>query len=319
MNRSPNLRSIDLNLIPILRELIRTRSVSQTAKTLQMRQPHVSEALQRLRQVLSDEILVRVGQVMVPTAYMTEITPLIEDIIIDTSSLASKVPSPVESKGRQFVVAAPDIVIAAVAPMLESMLIEQELNLTVKFIDFRIRTSTSGNNPPSSARLEDLTWADADLFEAGSIDMVVAPSPVLLNLPYKRIELYSDELTYIAPRSPVDDKFRGAANIMGYRSIACRTDFKNLNFESPVGNGKIDMIGIAQTLLLPLFLHDTKLISLVTKRVAGYFLQSSIIDVIDNVDNLSPITFYLHWLSINDSDIQHQWLRKQLSVISGSI
>lgn len=59
--REVNLRSVDLNLLVVLNALIQERHVSKAAERLQMSQPAVSRALQRLRQTLDDPVLVRVG------------------------------------------------------------------------------------------------------------------------------------------------------------------------------------------------------------------------------------------------------------------
>lgn len=56
-----NLRSVDLNLLVVLQALIDEQHVSKAAQRLNMSQPAVSRALQRLRSSLQDPILVRSG------------------------------------------------------------------------------------------------------------------------------------------------------------------------------------------------------------------------------------------------------------------
>ena len=57
--REVNLRSVDLNLLVVLQVLLETRHVSRAAHILNMSQPAVSRALQRLRETLDDPLLVR--------------------------------------------------------------------------------------------------------------------------------------------------------------------------------------------------------------------------------------------------------------------
>src|SRR5690606_17905984 len=57
----------DLNLLVLFRDLMQTRSISATARRLDMSQPAASNALARLRLALGDELLVRAGQAMQPT------------------------------------------------------------------------------------------------------------------------------------------------------------------------------------------------------------------------------------------------------------
>ena len=55
------LRNVNLNLLPVLQMLLKTRSVSATASALAMSQPAVSDALAKLRDLLDDQLLVRIG------------------------------------------------------------------------------------------------------------------------------------------------------------------------------------------------------------------------------------------------------------------
>ena len=62
-----NINSFDLNLLRVLDALLRERSVSRAAQRLSLSQPAVSNALNRLREVLDDPLLVRVARTMQPT------------------------------------------------------------------------------------------------------------------------------------------------------------------------------------------------------------------------------------------------------------
>lgn len=57
-----NLRSFDLNLLVVLDKLIEERHVSRAALTLNMSQPAVSRALNRLRDGFNDPLLVRTSE-----------------------------------------------------------------------------------------------------------------------------------------------------------------------------------------------------------------------------------------------------------------
>lgn len=64
-----NLRSIDLNLLPILDALLTVQSTTVAAERLGMSQSAVSAALSRLRGLLGDPLFVREGQHIVPTEF----------------------------------------------------------------------------------------------------------------------------------------------------------------------------------------------------------------------------------------------------------
>lgn len=57
--REVNLRSVDLNLLTVLQALIEERHVTRAAEKLHMSQSAVSRALQRLRVLFNDPLLVK--------------------------------------------------------------------------------------------------------------------------------------------------------------------------------------------------------------------------------------------------------------------
>ena len=63
-----NLRSFDLNLLVAFDALMSEGSVTRAAQRLKIRQPAMSHALSTLRALLQDELFIRVGQAMQPTA-----------------------------------------------------------------------------------------------------------------------------------------------------------------------------------------------------------------------------------------------------------
>lgn len=62
-----NISTFDLNLLRVLDALLRERNVSRAAERLALSQPAVSNALNRLRELLDDPLLIRAGRGMQPT------------------------------------------------------------------------------------------------------------------------------------------------------------------------------------------------------------------------------------------------------------
>ena len=77
-----NLNSLDLNLLVALEALLREASVSRAAMRIGLSQPATSHALQRLRDLIGDPLLVRNGARM-------ELTPRAQA----TSTMAMAQPS----------------------------------------------------------------------------------------------------------------------------------------------------------------------------------------------------------------------------------
>lgn len=63
-----DIKSLDLNLLPVLDALLRHTNVSAAARELDLSQPAMSHALKRLRDALGDPLFVRTGRGLRPTA-----------------------------------------------------------------------------------------------------------------------------------------------------------------------------------------------------------------------------------------------------------
>lgn len=75
------LANVDLNLLPALVVLLQERSVTGAAKRLHMSQPALSHSLARLRALLDDDLLVRVGNSSVLTPRAQELAPVVSELL----------------------------------------------------------------------------------------------------------------------------------------------------------------------------------------------------------------------------------------------
>ena len=82
-----DLRRVDLSLLPVLRDLLRTKSTTLTAKRLGITQSTVSHSLARLRAQFADPLLVRVGRSLSPTPFAETLTTRLEEALDRISGL----------------------------------------------------------------------------------------------------------------------------------------------------------------------------------------------------------------------------------------
>ncbi len=82
-----NNRRVDLNLLHIFRAIMEERNVSRAAERLSMTQPAVSNALNRLRDLLKDDLFTRVVGGMKPTQRALDLWPSVKEAldILNTS------------------------------------------------------------------------------------------------------------------------------------------------------------------------------------------------------------------------------------------
>lgn len=76
-----NLRSLDLNLLPVLEAIYTERSLTRASERLHLTQPAVSNALSRLRLHFEDPLFVREGRGVKPTAMAEALMPAVRDAL----------------------------------------------------------------------------------------------------------------------------------------------------------------------------------------------------------------------------------------------
>lgn len=142
-----NIYNFDLNLLRVLDALLRDRNVSRAAERLSLSQPAVSNALNRLRELLDDPLLVRVGRVMQPTPRALSLEAPIRDALqqIEHTLNAGDLFDPATSQQR-FVIAVTDYVelicmpelmahLAQVAPGIQLAITHLIPNLPAEALD----------------------------------------------------------------------------------------------------------------------------------------------------------------------------------------
>lgn len=84
-----NLRTVDLNLLVVLQGLLEERHVSRAAERMNMSQPAVSRALQRLRELFDDPLLVRTPQGYDLSARAAGLLPKLDQLLEGADRLIS--------------------------------------------------------------------------------------------------------------------------------------------------------------------------------------------------------------------------------------
>jgi len=101
-----NLRSVDLNLLPVFEAVHEERSISRAADRLAMTQSAVSHAANRLRHAFGDALFVREPGGIVPTAVANLLYPRVHAILQQTRSAVTETRGfDPQTSEREFVIA----------------------------------------------------------------------------------------------------------------------------------------------------------------------------------------------------------------------
>ncbi len=112
------LSRIDLNLLVALQVLLEERNVTRAAERLFITQPAMSKTLQRLRVLFDDQLFIRSGRELVPTARALELMDKLPSLLTDIEDVvAGRTFNPREDRGAAHL-ATPELVAVQLAPML---------------------------------------------------------------------------------------------------------------------------------------------------------------------------------------------------------
>lgn len=300
-----SLRALDLNLLPILRELLYNKNVSRAAECLHMTQPAVSEALGRLRHQYGDEILVRVGRNMVLTPFAKNLIEPLDEIL----GSIEKISSPASDRGmndveRQFVIATADNVMLALGRNMLELLSKECPNVHVQFLD--------------------LQHFDTQLLKSGEVDMVIMPDAFLEDDSLNRLFLYQEDFVCISRKNhpgisdPAKQEELSKLSKVGYRA----DQRSPIRVAGPPGwDEQILLPGMS---MIPYIIEKSDSVALTQRHVAKQFAEYMDIDIHEVHDFSWSLDIYVFWGNIYDKSSAHTWMRNRLkdmltsSIIAGA-
>lgn len=170
------MRRIDLNLLYVLRELLREPNTTKVAEKLNLTQSAVSASLGRLRWAFQDDLFVRSGRAMAPTRRAEGLLEPVEDIIQRVENLVEEVHFEPEKLQRTFSISTTDFLLQRVAGPIIGKLQSMAPNTRVIFTPIALDTR--------------------ERVQSGHLDLLIAPFSHAHRLPeaVTRQALYTDHL-----------------------------------------------------------------------------------------------------------------------------
>jgi LysR family transcriptional regulator, nod-box dependent transcriptional activator len=135
------LKQTKLDLLPILHELLRTRSVTQTARSLGITQPAVSQALRRLRTMFGDDLLVSLGRDLQPTDRAEMLAEPVRQVLQQIDSLLRPAsPFDAASEHLHVLITTADYVSVLLAPVLAEIAATEAPDVVFEFVQGGVRS-----------------------------------------------------------------------------------------------------------------------------------------------------------------------------------
>lgn len=292
------LKNIDLRLISIFTEMIRTGSVSETANNLNASQPSVSMSLSRLRKYFNDPLFVRTSHGMAPTPLALDLQiPLTRAFQLLTDATRNRAAFDPHTSDRLFRIAMIDTGYLPVFPRL--LTLQKTKAPNIRF-DFSSITDKTGK-----------------LMEAGEIDLTIAFMPQLGSTGfYQQLLLEQSFVGVVRYNHP---RIKSHLSINDYE--------RELHLAiSPAGtghwvlNGAIERAGIkrktgwqVQSVLgiLPIIGNSDYIVT-IPNGAAEFLQQQGLVRVFPLPFRAPTIVVMQHWHERFHRDSGLQWLRSEL-------
>ncbi|MEN9437384.1 MAG: hypothetical protein RIR09_2039 [Pseudomonadota bacterium] len=136
---TPSLRTLDLNLLKVFDAIMAERSLTKAARQLALTQPAVSNALRRLRESLGDELLVRKGRQLEPTARALDLWQAVRSALQQLqTALVPSVFDP-STANTTFVLTMADATAAELMPRLVAVITAQAPGVSLRVVPLTTR------------------------------------------------------------------------------------------------------------------------------------------------------------------------------------
>lgn len=297
-----NLRGVDLNLLPVLRALLDERSVTAAARCLGMSQPATSSALNRLRGLLDDPLLVRTGRGMQLTPRAERLRPDVERACLGVERLLAVEAFDPRDTPRRFVVAAPDYMHLLIGSALMRRLAESAPAVSLKLI-------TEG------PRL-------VERVAAGEVDVAIVARSSIVEEGLRLRANFTDRLVGVvgvdhplAGRPPAD-----MAVLDAWPSIGAEVRRTMFGPNDPLWAVTRDadekaVLSLSSLFLLPLIAARSQGVAIVPKALARLAREYVDLAWFDLPGPPALLEVCQIWSPLLDADAGHRWLRGLLDEV----
>jgi DNA-binding transcriptional LysR family regulator len=294
--RETHIDQVDLNLLPPLAALLEERHVSRAADRVQLSQPAMSRALQRLRRHFGDELLVRGPDGYSLTPRAERIRDQLATAVTYLEQLFANETFDPAVATQSFRLAASDYSVAAFGPALVRTILTQ--------------------SPNSTVNCEILDAHSFDKLDAGTLDLVIygraAPDR------YCSQHLFTDRFVcLVATEHPLAQQTSLTLSTYlrwPHMAIEIGQPWIDRALEALAGSRRI-AVKMPYFALAPSILPGTDLILTIPAQLAP-LADPARTRMLAAPRELGEIDFYAVWHPRFDNDPSHGWLRQVVATVA---
>lgn len=293
---------LDLNLLVALKALLEERSVSKAAERLHTSQPAMSAALNKLREYFNDDLLIRTGREMVPTAQAEYLLrPIAEVLGAIQQAMKAKPAFYPKDADRVFRITMSDYMASILLPRLLAILRRDAPGIKIEMV-------------PSDQYLQ-------TRLERGEIDLIITPEKYLSE-EHPSALLTEDGYVVVVDRN---NEMVGAEITleqyleMDHVVVNLSTD-RTVSFEDwfleHFNIRRKYVVSVSLFSLVPSLIVNTPFIATMHTLLARQLARNFDIRLVPVPQEFPTMREYLQWHRLRDHDLGLAWLREQLLVVA---
>jgi len=285
--------------LPILHELLRTRSVTQTARSFGLSQPAVSQTLQRLRAAFNDDLLVSLGRKLEATDRAEAMAAPLRRVLEEIDALLS--PPGAFDPAREsvhVVIATADYVSLLLAPVLARICAAEAPDIVFEFVDAMIRN------------VDDL----------GRIDFLLAPRAYgnTLGKRIGNLPLWEDDIVCLAARDNIaipqritPEAFRRMRQAV-YRPNLRMAEKVRATLQPTSVLETSQVCSVPDFVVLGAIVEQTDCIALVPRKLAHDLIRGRALRIVELAYPNKRFAISAYWSPTASRKRGHAWVRELL-------
>jgi DNA-binding transcriptional LysR family regulator len=295
-----SLSGLDLNLLVVLRALLRERHVTRAAARVGLSQSATSHALSRLRELYSDPLLVRSGRTLSLTPRAARLLPSLERGLGELESAIASDPEFDPSTARRtFALGISDYLQALIMGPLLRQLVTLAPGIDLSMVVF-----------PNLR----------ELLESGAIDLAVSiPSSELLGINNEL--LFEEEFVCMVRRDhPQIKKAPSLAKYLAQRHLVIApTGTPGSLVDSVLAQRGLERrvaLRVTNFLIAPVVVCETDFVNTMPARLARQLAKTYPLRVLPVPLELPKFQYCMFWHPRVDHDPAQRWLRQFVAGVS---
>jgi DNA-binding transcriptional LysR family regulator len=291
--QTANINRVDLNLLSPLIALLEEKQISRAAARVGLSQPAMSRALQRLRRVLDDELLVRTdsGFQLTPRArriraQLVSVVPQLDAVFADDTFEPGQA-------ALDFQLAGSDYIVSVLAPLVSRRVHAASALSTVRFRQWHPRV------------FDDAAGGELDLVFFGG------PAPPGLEVS----QLFTEQFVCVVDRA---HPLAGQATMEFDDYLACRHVVIDIvDGTQPAVDLALGALGVTRRACLVVPFHaaglqaiaGTDLVLTLPALLVDSIVDRSAMRVIKSPKQIQTLNYSMAWHPLVHDDARHTWLR----------